>query len=111
MLGLTLEEKKVVVFLVAIALVGTAVDFLVKTYSPTKTFTSFNQDIGKVNLNKASKQLLKSIPGVGEKIAQRIIEYRQENPAFSQIEELKKIKGITSARFERIKGSFVVGIE
>lgn len=108
MLSLTQEERKVVLFLLSVALLGSGADFLVKKFTPHKTIASLTQKIGKVNLNEANKELLMSVSGVGLKLAQRIIEYRQERSRFHELEELKNIKGITDYRFEKIKDSFVV---
>jgi DNA uptake protein ComE-like DNA-binding protein len=48
------------------------------------------------------------VPGIGEKIARRIVELRSENAGFSDLEQLKDIKGITSARFNKLKNYLVV---
>lgn len=57
----------------------------------------------KVNINKASKEELKKIPGIGEVLASRIIEYREKVGGFKSIEELKNVKGIGEKKFEAIK--------
>ena len=46
-----------------------------------------------VNINSAGIEQLKSLPGIGEVIAERIIAYRQTN-SFGHIEDIKLIKGI-----------------
>lgn len=58
---------------------------------------------GKVNLNKASKEELKSIPGIGDVTAEKIINYRDENNGFNSIEEIKNIDRIGEKTFEKIK--------
>ncbi|MBW7887409.1 MAG: helix-hairpin-helix domain-containing protein [Bacteroidetes bacterium] len=57
----------------------------------------------KINLNTAAKHELMRLPGVGEATAERILLYRTEKKNFSTIEDLKKIKGIGSKKFEKLK--------
>lgn len=58
---------------------------------------------GKVNINIATKEELMKIDGIGEKMAERIIRYREENGNFFHVEELKFVYGIGDAKFELIK--------
>lgn len=57
----------------------------------------------KVNINTATQSELENLPGVGEAIASRIIEYRQQNGKFSKIEDLQNVKGIGDAKFNNMK--------
>jgi len=108
MFNLTREEKQVVLFLIIVAVAGIAANCLVKKCSGIKTIAQLNQDFGKVNLNTASKELLLSVPGIGEKLAGRIIEYREKQARFSEVADLKQIKGMTEYRYRKLKGSFLV---
>ncbi|AKM82454.1 MAG: competence protein ComEA, competence protein ComEA [Berkelbacteria bacterium GW2011_GWE1_39_12] len=63
----------------------------------------------KININTAALTDLDKIPSVGPVIAQRIIDYRNENGAFKTIEDLKKVKGIGEKTFEKISGSITAG--
>ena len=56
-----------------------------------------------IDLNTASTADLCTIPGIGESRATAIIEYREKNGGFGDIEELKNISGIKDATFEKIK--------
>jgi len=63
---------------------------------------SKTQVSGVVNLNTATPQQLDQLPGVGEKAAKRIIEYRTKTP-FARAEELVKVKGFGKKKFEKLK--------
>ena len=72
--------------------------------STTESEITNNIDGGKVNLNTADKEtLVEFLPGVGPKIADRIISYRETHGGFSEIEEILNIKGISTKIFENIK--------
>jgi len=56
-----------------------------------------------VNLNKASIEELKRLPGIGEKTAQKIVEYRNNYGGFKKIEDVMKVERIGPNLFEKIK--------
>lgn len=58
---------------------------------------------GKVNINEASKEELKSVPGIGDVTAQKIIEYRESNNGFNSVEDIKKVDRIGEKTFEKLK--------
>lgn len=62
----------------------------------------------KVNINKASKEKLMTLPGVGESRAESIIQYRQEHGAFQKIEDIMQVAGIKEGLFEKIKDLITV---
>ena len=57
----------------------------------------------KVNINDASQTELETLPGIGPSIAQKIIEYRESNGKFNNIEDIQNVRGIGSGKFEDIK--------
>jgi competence protein ComEA len=81
---------------------------MVKEFSPTRRLVYFSERMGKINLNTADKKLLMSISGIGERLAERIIEFRDSQGFFNGIEELNGIKGITEAKFSKIKDYLIV---
>lgn len=66
----------------------------------------FGNDL--ININTASLAELDNLPGIGPALAQRIIDYRNENGAFSTIEEIMEVSGIGPATFERLKNLIIV---
>ena len=63
---------------------------------------------GLVDLNRAGKEELMTLPGIGASRAEAIIRYRQEYGDFAHIEEIMNISGIKEKAFEKIKDSITV---
>ena len=61
-----------------------------------------------VNLNTATAAQIATLPGVGQKAAERIVEYRQKNGGFKKIEELMNVKGIGEKSFLKLKALITV---
>ena len=62
----------------------------------------------KIDINRAEPWLLETLPGIGEVLAQRIVDYRNENGPFKRIEDLLKVSGIGPATFEKIRDYITV---
>ena len=62
---------------------------------------------GKVNINTATVEELKTLKGVGEKKAEAIIEYRKKNGSFQTKEDLMKVRGIGKKLFESFQERIV----
>ena len=84
-----------------------------ETISTAQTKTdSTSQDQGgndgKINLNTASKEQLMQLTGIGDKKADEIIAYRQQNGNFKTIDDLKNVSGIGDKTFEKISSQITV---
>ena len=56
-----------------------------------------------LNLNTATAAQIATLPGIGPKAAQRIVEHRQKTGGFKKIEELMNVKGIGEKSFLKLK--------
>ncbi len=75
-----------------------------KQTEPKKSSSSSEKKVTfPVNINTASKKELDALPGIGETLAQRIIDYRSANGPFSTVDELTKVKGIGEKTLEKLK--------
>jgi comEA protein len=80
-----------------------ALSFLSLLQAQSKTTTK------KVNINTANLEELQTLPRIGEKVAQRIIDYRKEHGPFEKIEELMKVRGVGEKIFKQLKDKIEVG--
>ncbi|MFQ5864028.1 MAG: helix-hairpin-helix domain-containing protein [bacterium] len=64
-------------------------------------------DSNKININSATREELMTLPGVGERLAQRIIDLRIENGAFHDLEGLLKVRGIGKKTLEKIRDRII----
>ena len=62
-----------------------------------------------LNLNTATAKELQVLPGIGPKIAERIVKYREKNGPFSSVDDLTKVKGIGQKKLEKIRPFLKVG--
>lgn len=63
---------------------------------------------GKVSINNGTLEELMTLSGVGESKAKSIIEYREKNGKFENLEDLKKVSGIGDAAYEKIKNQITL---
>ena len=61
-----------------------------------------------VNINTADAERLTTLKGIGPALAQRIIDYREQNGAFKTIDEIKNVRGIGEKKFDAFKDKITV---
>jgi competence protein ComEA len=83
----------------AIALSAPVLSAQSKAPAPKPTATA----TAPVNLNTATAEQLATIPGVGPKMAERIIDYRQKNGGFKKVEDLMNVSGVGEKSFLKMK--------
>ncbi|WP_432831085.1 helix-hairpin-helix domain-containing protein [Dactylosporangium sp. CA-092794] len=63
---------------------------------------------GLVNLNTATTTELQTLPGIGEVLAQRIVEFRDRHGGFRAVSDLRQVDGIGDAKFQQLKDRVTV---
>ena len=74
-----------------------------------ETLGTLPADDGLININTASASELMELPGIGESLAESIVQYRQDRGYFVSIEELQAVPGIGEERFQQLKHLIKVG--
>jgi competence protein ComEA len=62
-----------------------------------------------INLNTASATDIATLPGIGPKTAELIVQYRQKNGSFKKVEEIMNVKGVGEKTFLKLKSRLTVG--
>ncbi|WP_234404907.1 ComEA family DNA-binding protein [Paenibacillus bouchesdurhonensis] len=70
---------------------------------PSQTSAEPSEEAGLVSVNTANSMQLQTIPGIGERKAQAIIDYRNQHGSFNSLSDLKKVKGIGDKVFQKMK--------
>ncbi|MFH1692190.1 MAG: helix-hairpin-helix domain-containing protein [Candidatus Omnitrophota bacterium] len=112
MIYLTLQERKVLLFLAFILIIGLAVRIYLKVKPGygrvlSEGFMNYSSSEA-LDINAAEEPQWVALPGIGEKIAHDIIIYRQAHGPFKSVDELTQVKGIGKKKLEKLKGRLVV---
>jgi competence ComEA-like helix-hairpin-helix protein len=62
-----------------------------------------------INLNTATVEQLRTLPGIGPALAQKIINFREKNHGFKRVEELLAVPGISEKKWKAIRDKVGVG--
>lgn len=73
------------------------------TAEPSVLSTADLPPRGRWELNRASADALSGLPGIGPKLAQRIVAYRDTHGPFGQVEDLRRVPGIGPKTFEKVR--------
>jgi len=69
---------------------------------------SFMPDLSPLDLNAATKEELMALPGIGEELAGRILDYREANGPFQSTEELLQVSGIGQGKLAALEGRVTI---
>ena len=102
MFYLTPQERKFIIIMMIVFIMGAFVQLLFKRDIAPVRWAKSVQNF-KIDINTARADQLQMLPGIGATLAQRILDYRQENGPFKTLEDLQEVDGVTAKRFGRIK--------
>ncbi len=68
----------------------------------------FPADAGRININTASVELLKELPGIGDALAAQIVEYREVHGPFAAPDEIMEVKGIGEKTYRKFEEMITV---
>ncbi|MCX7709364.1 MAG: helix-hairpin-helix domain-containing protein [Clostridia bacterium] len=87
---------------------GKAIEIIADSKGAVAGEAAAGETGGKVNINTASVDQLDSLPGIGVETAKDIISYREKNGGFKKPEDIMKISGIKTSKFNKIKDRITV---
>ena len=126
-LNFTPQEIKALIFLLTALLIGSGITLYKRThpqFAPELVVEKNNPSVDggqrsadwsreqpiqkKININHATSAELELLPGLGPKLSQRIVEYREANGVFRKLEDLMQVPGIGPKTWEQIKEHITV---
>ena len=99
---MTAQKHKVLAF-------GLAALLVALSFAPVYAQSTASK--ARININTAPASELESLPRIGPKVAQRIVDFRTKNGNFKKVEEIMKVQGIGEKVFDQIKDLITVGAD
>jgi competence protein ComEA len=104
-------NRSQLVLLAALALCGSS-PLLAQTAvkqgkAPKQVVSAASTEI--INLNTATAAQIATLPGVGPKTADLIVQYRQKNGPYKKVEEIMNVRGVGEKSFLKLKSRLTVG--
>jgi competence protein ComEA len=75
---------------------------------PSGQYSSGSRAESRININTASTDTLQALPGIGQVMAQRIVDYRDTNGSFTSIDDLEQVQGIGTNILDTIRDQITV---
>lgn len=101
-------EKRICITALIFFMILSVPSALFATQSVTETKTQDKNTPALININTADISALCGLPGIGPKIAERIIKFRSENGPFKTTRDIRKVKGIGSKKYTRLKKLIII---
>ena len=99
---MTAQRHKVLAF-------GLAAVLVALSFAPV--YAQSTAPKARININTAPVSELETLPRIGPKVAQRIVDFRTKNGNFKKVEEIMKVQGIGEKVFDQIKDLITVGAD
>ncbi len=101
-LKLTDEEKNILIGIVIAAIAGLIINIFFSYGNKIRVNETVSAPL-LININTASVEELDRLPGVGKVTADRIVKLRASNGLFASADDLKKVKGMTVKKIEKMR--------
>lgn len=112
MLSFTRQERLVLLSLSLVLSLGSIAHYFIQRFSPVRRVVCFTEAVSRpprVDLNGATPEQLRTVPGIGEVLARRIEDYRREHGGFEACADLKKVTGIGPRNYEYLAPFVMIG--